>query len=385
MSSRRGWAISTLGYTLCQPSNIPQQCGIQAMTDDVQRRAVWTGQEERSGGTRRALLRFGLATASLWTGSAAAADPPPAMAPAPSVSYQPPNDIAFKVIEFVSEGVRLQGELFRPASAGAAKLPTVLMAHGWGGVAAGFRPDAVDLARAGFMVMIFDYRGWGASDLRVVLTGPEPAGRDDSRFATEVMALRGYVDPFEQVDDWFNAIDWIAGEPTADITRLGLRGSSFSGGHVIYVAARDPRVKAIVSQVGGIADRPAPAAMQTMEQRPYIEAARRQGTLMAWGETGYPPAFAKTFANLTGQAVGDRSVRWWPNAESPYVQAAALFVLAGADGLVDNPRNGELAYQRVPGVKKLVVIPNATHFQIYGEYRTQAVALAIDWFKAHLS
>ncbi len=344
---------------------------------------------ETGAGTRRTVLGWGLAAASVLTGGAAAAKvstaAPLADGPAASASFQPPNDIAFKPVEFVSEGVRLHGELFRPASAGAAKLPTILMAHGWGGVAASFRPDAIDLARAGFMVMTFDYRGWGASESRVVPTGREPAGRDDARFPAEVMALRGYIDPFEQVDDWFNAIDWLAGEPTADMARLGLRGSSFSGGHVIYVAARDPRVKAIVSQVGGIADRPTPAAMQGREQRPNIQAEHRQATLMAQGQAGYPPPFAKTPNNLTGQPVGDKLLRWWPNAEAPYVQAAALFVLAGADELANNPASGERAYGRVAGPKKLVTIPDATHFEIYGKYRVQAVGLAIDWFKAHLA
>ena len=37
--------------------------------------------------------------------------------------------------------------------------------------------------------------------------------------------------------------------------RIGLWGSSYSGGHVVYVAARDPRVKAIVSQVAAIDSR----------------------------------------------------------------------------------------------------------------------------------
>ena len=62
---------------------------------------------------------------------------------------------------------------------------------------------------------MFDYRGWGESDARVVLTGPAPAG--DAPFTAEVRPLRGYIDPFEQVEDWFNAIDWLAGEPMADM------------------------------------------------------------------------------------------------------------------------------------------------------------------------
>ena len=40
-----------------------------------------------------------------------------------------------------------------------------------------------------------------------------------------------------------NAIHWVVGEPQCDAERIGLWGSSYSGGHVVYAAARDPRVK----------------------------------------------------------------------------------------------------------------------------------------------
>jgi dienelactone hydrolase len=293
--------------------------------------------------------------------------------------------VSFRVVDFISEGVRLHGELFSPASAAALKLPVVLMAHGWGGVAAGFRPDAVDLARAGFLVMTFDYRGWGESDSRVVLTAREPPGWDDATFTAEVKALRGYVDPFEQVEDWFNAIDWLAQEPQADITRLGLRGSSYSGGHVVYVAARDPRVKAIVSQVGGIADRPAAAAPRASIEAPFVQTERRNAARLARGEIGYPPPRQMALGSLIGAPVGDKLLRWWPNAEAAHVGAAALFILAGAEDLVDNRTNGQLAYERAAGPKRLVVIPGAKHYDIYGQYRQQAVRLAADWFTEHLA
>lgn len=335
--------------------------------------------------SRRSLLGATTATVTAAFAAApsvsAAAQDPAASRRVPSSDYRSPADVDFQVVNIISEGVRLHGELFRPHDIGG-KLPTVLMAHGWGGTAAAFRPDAVDLARAGFLVLTFDYRGWGESDSRVVLTGPEPPGSGDDVFTAEVKALRGYVDPFEQVGDWFNAIDWLAGEPAADMTRLGLRGSSYSGGHVIYIAAHDARVRALVSQVGGIADRP--EVLPADRAGPFVQARRDMGTATAHGETGYPPPFAK-FGQLTGEPVGDKTLRWWPNADAQYVRAAALFVLAGNDGLIDNSKSGRLAYERVQGPKKLVVIPGIRHFQIYGPYREQAIQLAIDWFKEHLA
>jgi dienelactone hydrolase len=52
------------------------------------------------------------------------------------------------------------------------------------------------------------------------------------------MEVREVVDPSEMVTDWFNAIHWAMGEPMVDKNRIGLRGSSYSGGHVVHVAAR---------------------------------------------------------------------------------------------------------------------------------------------------
>jgi len=293
--------------------------------------------------------------------------------------YQPAADVGFRVVSIMSDGVRLHGELFFPRSEQERKLPTIVMANGWGGVAAALRPDANGFAEAGYLVILFDYRGWGESDARVVLTSPEPAG--DGRFTAEVQPLRGYVDPFEQVEDWFNVIDWAAAEPMADMNRLGLRGTSFSGGHVVYVAGRDPRIKAIVSQVPSVAARPEPNAER---QTPFARAARDRATRMARGELGYPAPYDQVLGHLIGAPVGDKLLRWWPNEEASHLTAAALFIVAGNEELFRNQDNGELAFRRATGPKKLVVIPGIRHYGIYGVAREQALSLAVDWFNQYL-
>jgi dienelactone hydrolase len=339
---------------------------------------------------RRQRAATGLAIACVfWLGPVSfafsqPADTPPRPDPGAPIfplarDYQPAPGIGFRVVSIMSEGVRLHGELFYLKGDEGKKLPTIIMAHGWGGVAAAFRRDATELAQAGYLVIIFDYRGWGESDARVILTGPGPARPGNEKIVAEVQPIRGYIDPFEQVDDWFNVIDWAAGEPMADIGRLGLRGSSYSGGHVVYVASRDPRVKAIVSQVGGIASRPesAPAG-------PYARAAHDQATRMARGEAGYPAPGTKVVGTLTGAPVGDKLWRYWPNEEASHLTAAALFIVAEHEELFSNQTNAERAYERATGPKKFVVIPGIKHYGIYSEARSQAVKLAIDWFDQHL-
>src|SRR6202012_3881467 len=67
--------------------------------------------------------------------------------------------------------------------------------------------------------------------------------------STAQRELRGYIDPWEQAEDWFNAVSYAATDPMVDAGRIGVLGSDLAGGHVIHVAAYDPRVRALVSQV----------------------------------------------------------------------------------------------------------------------------------------
>lgn len=308
---------------------------------------------------------------------------PAAVRPSTSAGFKAPDNIDFRVANVMSEGVRLHAELFSLKSLAGKPLPTVIMAHGWGGTAANFRRDAIDLANAGYLAITFDYRGWGESDSRLILVGPSPVkpiSGQNQKFTAEVTEVREVVDPLEQVTDWFNVIAWAAGEPSVDKDRIGLRGSSYSGGHVFYVAARDPRVKAIVSQVGAFDSR---LVTGDAEQRAltYSEATKR-----ARGEAGYPPPRAKVIGNLIGAPIRDKMMQYAPVEEATKVKdCAVLFIVAEKEELFDNKDHAKLAYDRMPGTrKKYVVIPNITHYGVYTTERAQAMKLAIDWFDQYL-
>ena len=293
--------------------------------------------------------------------------------------YRPPEGIAFKVSDFTSENVRLTAQWFYAAENEGRKLPTVVMAHGWGATAANFREDAVEFARAGYMVMLFDYRGWGDSDGRVTLTGVRPA--TGGRFTAEVRELRGYIDPWEQSEDWFNAVSYAATQPMVDAARIGLRGSDLSGGYVIYAAAHDQRVKAVVSQVTWADLRPS---------KPYqpdparlIAEADAAASRIAAGQASYPAERARS-GRLVGAPVGNKLARWTPVDEAGGVTQPALFVLAEKEELFSNTFNGQMACERVQGPRKMVIMPKITHYDIYGLERSRAIAAAIDWFDKYL-
>lgn len=130
-------------------------------------------------------------------------------------------------ISFSSGDGTCTGWLFEP-EAPSGSVPCVVMAHGFGACKEG-RLDAFAerFAAAGFAALVFDYRHFGTS------TG-EP---------------RQLVDIKRQHADWRAAIAHARGLEGIDPSRICLWGSSFSGGHVVWVAAEDPRIAAVVSQV----------------------------------------------------------------------------------------------------------------------------------------
>lgn len=296
----------------------------------------------------------------------------------PAAEYKPPEGVAFRKATIVSEGSRLAAELFAPKGDEGKALPTVIMSHGWGGVAASLRQNAVDFARAGYFVIAFDYRGWGASEGKIVPTKPLERGKPGEAFTAEVKEVREVVDPIDMTTDLQNAVHWAHGEKQCDPRRIGLWGTSYSGGHVVYVAARDPRVKATVSQVPGMDSR---FVMLGGGRKQTLDEATRRTR----GELGYPEPGAVAVGNLRGAPVRERLMNYAPAEDADKAPGCAmLFIIAEKEELFDNRDHGVKAHERAKGPKKLVTIPKITHYGIYREAREPAQKLAIEWFDAHL-
>jgi uncharacterized protein len=69
-------------------------------------------------------------------------------------------------ISFYSEGVRLAGDLFMPDELKRGETRAgIVLCHGYTGVRNLYLPDiARVLTDAGYVVLTFDYKGWGDSD-----------------------------------------------------------------------------------------------------------------------------------------------------------------------------------------------------------------------------
>ena len=134
--------------------------------------------------------------------------------------------VAREDIRIPSHGEQLAAYLYWPDER-TAPVPCVVMAHGFSATRDdGLPAYAEAFQRAGLAVVLFDYRHFGTSP-------GEP---------------RQLIDIGEQQADYRAVIDWARGHPRIDPDRIALWGSSFSGGHVIEVAAADRRIAAVISQ-----------------------------------------------------------------------------------------------------------------------------------------
>lgn len=119
-------------------------------------------------------------------------------------------------------------------TAGAAgSRPAVVICHGFKGFKdwGFFPPVAERLARAGFLAVSFNFSGSGVGD-GVVFDQPD-------RFA--------HQRPSADLSDLQTVCDWASKEGSG---WLGILGHSRGGGLAVLQAARDPRVKAVVTWAG---------------------------------------------------------------------------------------------------------------------------------------
>jgi uncharacterized protein len=293
-------------------------------------------------------------------------------------------------IEFQADGPRLRGWLYTPDTVGP-PFATVVMAHGFSAVKEMYLDRFGEaFAEVGLAALVFDNRNFGASD----------------------GSPRLEIDPWEQIHDYRDAITYACSRPEVDRERIGVWGSSYSGGHVLVVGAVDRRVRCVVAQVPLISgahnarrlvrsdfiaglqaafdqDREArfagqaPAMVPVVNEDPLGPCALPTPDSYQWfTETG------RTRAPAWRNEVTLRSVELFINYEpGAYIELIAptplLMVVAAKDHLTVADLALE-AYSRAREPKRLELLPSG-HFEAYvGEGFERASGAARDWFVQHL-
>lgn len=197
-------------------------------------------------------------------------------------------------VEITADGDTIAAWHFTPDGEDAAlRGACVVMAHGFGATRdCGIEPFAQAFAAAGAHVLLFDYRHFGAS-------GGHP---------------RQLLSVARQRADYRAVIAHARTLPGVDPERVVAWGVSLSGGHVLQVAAEDPRIAAVIAMT------PSPDGLAST-----LAAFRREGPLAPLRMTAAglkdaaaairrrPPVTIPTFGHA-----GDTAVITAPGAEEQW-------------------------------------------------------------------
>ncbi|MEO6787268.1 MAG: CocE/NonD family hydrolase, partial [Chthoniobacteraceae bacterium] len=202
-----------------------------------------------------------------------------------------------------SDGTRMAGDLYVPRDLkDGGKRPAILFCAGTGGTKKGNGAQyAKHFVAEGFVVLAFDYRGWGESDCKLMMTEPMPMPDAKGEVTVKAKPIRWQMDLADQTLDIRCALSFLAGEPCVDADRIGIFGTSYGGGLVAWVAGNDPRVKCVVAQVPGMGGGRGPAAAKYAQELAVkqargetepvpIETGKLGGKMAAYGQMRANPA-----------------------------------------------------------------------------------------------
>lgn len=292
-------------------------------------------------------------------------------------------------IKFRSQGLNCAGWLFVPEKLRESEeAPAIVMAHGMGAVKEmGLKPFAIEFCQAGFVTLVFDYRYFGESE-------GQP---------------RCQHFPLEMVEDYKNAVTWISMQPEVDPDRIGVWGTSYSGGLAAYVGTFDLRVKAVVSQapstisptdrkalnpekwsqVGGLLARDRMERYSTGKLN-YLKVVAPDGeSCVLANEESYNNYHklaedAPNFLNkITFESL--EKMREFDPVASIQMMAPTAFLMLPAenDSLLPFDAVKE-AFDRASEPKEIMPMPIG-HYDVYYEpWRTRVIEKSVEWYLKHL-
>jgi fermentation-respiration switch protein FrsA (DUF1100 family) len=293
-------------------------------------------------------------------------------------------------IEFRAEdGTTLRGWLYTPDD-GAGIYPFVAMTHGIGAVKEMYTDlFAEAFCAAGIVTLLYDVRGCGASD----------------------GLPRHEYDPWKQVSDYRDAITFAHTLEQVDADRIGIFGTSFSGGHVLAIAALDKRVKAVVAQVPFVsgfqtttklapadalpplfealdADRLAryhgesPAMMALVDPDPAVPSLIGDVYTAEWYER-VPREDLANWVNTCTLRTLQLVREYEPGLFAKLISPIPLLMIVASHDTLTPTVDALEVYDRALEPKSLIILPG-DHYVAYEDRREEALAGAVDWFSRHL-
>ena len=290
-----------------------------------------------------------------------------------------------RAVEFYSEGFKLVGDVYVPDGLPSGEQrAAVLLCHGYTGVKDLYLPDnAKTLNDAGYIVMTFDYKGWGESE-----------------------GTRSRLAPYSRVADVQAAMTYLSIQPEADADRIGLYGTSYGGATVSWTAAIDQRAKCIVSVVGiGHGARWMSRVRRVDEWVDLRERSKEDREKRATtGESDYvdrseillpdrqSAELAAAARRLNPAAVGtipmeyvDDTIGFNPEWIVDKISPRPILFITSEDDRLVLPEESEQLYAHAGEPKKLVVLKGYGHYEVYSEPAfSEVMGETLEWYGEYL-
>lgn len=292
------------------------------------------------------------------------------------------SDVDHQVVTIWSQGIQLEGDVYKPKNMKPGeKLPGILMVPGWGGNKKNIEKNyAPHFAKQGFIVLSFDFKGWGQSDGPLLLSEKLPTADESTEVSVKATHIRQIINPLSMVEDVRAALHVLGSEPQVLPNSLGIWGTSMGGGLALVVATDDDRVKALVSQIAPFNYKHNLKAIPDQKMR-EVEAMAARGIIPP-----YPGPKSKVNEMLRGFPDWVSMKRFDPMLHAQNLNAATLIMDAKDEVLFENKQNGELLYNSIKDRldARYLSFPGGHYGMYQGDNLDKGRAEAIKWFTTHL-
>ena len=287
-------------------------------------------------------------------------------------------------VSFYSQGSRISA-LWRSPDEAPDRMRAIIQGPGWLGLkdAKLYVRYHEALTAAGFGVLIFDYRGFGDSE------------GDRSRLS-----------PRDQLDDLRAAVTYAGSREDVDPDRMGAFGSGGTGGgNAILLAAADPRIGAVVSQLP-VADGADWLHRMRSEDDwlAYLRALagdRRERVLNGGGRLVHPreeimvPTAERRSTTVKADVddriptqislqAADEILEYRP-IEAATGLRTPLMVIAVENDATTPTDHAVRLFEAAAGPKELVIQRHTSHYAAYDRYWSLVTPRIVDWFDHHLT
>jgi uncharacterized protein len=294
---------------------------------------------------------------------------------------------------FSSTGERVAATLYQPLGSLQEKCAACVLCQGLSGVQEFVLPEiATHLAKAGFLALTFDYRGFGKSEGKT-----------------------GLIDLHARTQDALDACNFVRSLPQVDSRRIGIYGHSLGGGIAQKAALLDRTLSCLISTSGFSSGEKLLRSLRTnqewLEFKEILEEDRIERVLSGKSRLvdimeifTFSSHFKEEYSALTSKkessSIPENKANHSPLFQlysadlimqfetlsmlSELAPKPALFIHGALDDVI--PIEDTLnAYAKLSEPKKIVIFDDYDHIGLdHGQGLQEVIRITLDWLTAHL-